>query len=306
MESRIEKIAVVGAGAVGGYYGARLAQHGADVHFLLRSDFDAVAQNGWKVRSLDGDFNLAPGQIHVYRQAEEMPKVDLVVVALKTTSNDQFAELIGPLVGEKTFILTLQNGLGNEEMLAELFGAERILGGLAFTCINRIGPGEIHHMDHGLIRLGQLAGGTETATAIAELFNRSRIRCDVLEDLRYGRWEKLVWNVPFNGLGAALDLSSDRLIASEDGAALVGELMKEILAVAGSIGVQLPSELISLKIEQTRTMGAYKTSMQIDRQCGRAMEIEAIIGKPLKIAKERGVATPFLEFLYRILTVVST
>jgi 2-dehydropantoate 2-reductase len=306
MESRIEKIAVVGAGAVGGYYGARLAQHGADVHFLVRSDFEAVARRGWKVRSVDGDFDLGPGGIHVYQRAEEMPKVDLVVVALKTTSNDRFAELIGPLIGEKTFILTLQNGLGNEELLAELFGAKRVLGGLAFTCINRIAPGEIHHMDHGLIRMGQFAGGTETAAAIADLFNRSRIRCDVLEDLRYGRWEKLVWNVPFNGLGAALDLTSDRLIAREEGTALVGELMKEIIETAGSIGVDLPSKLISLKIEQTRTMGAYKTSMQIDRQCGRAMEIEAIIAKPLAIARQNGVATPLLSVLYRLLMVAST
>src|SRR5580658_7578918 len=137
MSSRIEKIAVVGAGAVGGYYGARLAQHGQDVHFLLRSDYDAVARDGWRIRSVDGDFNLTPKQIHIYRRAEQMPTADLVIVALKTTSNDQFQSLIGPLVRDNTRILTLQNGLGNEQMLAELFGPTRVLGGLAFTCINR-------------------------------------------------------------------------------------------------------------------------------------------------------------------------
>src|SRR5271156_840625 len=117
MSPRIEKIAVVGTGAVGGYYGARLAQHGLDVHFLLRSDYDAIAQRGWEIQSVDGDFSLSPGQMRVYRNVQEMPGVDLVVVALKTTSNDQFAALIGPLLREKTFILTLQNGLGNEELL---------------------------------------------------------------------------------------------------------------------------------------------------------------------------------------------
>jgi 2-dehydropantoate 2-reductase len=304
MSPRIEKIAVVGSGAVGGYYGARLAQHGLDVHFLVRSDFDAVSQNGWKIQSLDGDFNLSPGQMHVYRTADEMPAVDLVIVALKTTSNDQFPALIGPLLAEKTAILTLQNGLGNEEQLAALFGPGRVLGGLAFTCINRIGPGQIHHMDHGLIRLGEFNGGrSPRALEIADLFNRSQIHCQVLEDLRYGRWEKLVWNVPFNGLGAALDLSTDRLIANDAGTALVSELMAEILATAKSIGVELPLELIALKIEQTRSMGPYKTSMQIDRQYRRAMEIEAIIAKPLAIARKQAVTTPLLEFLYRSLIV---
>ncbi len=292
---------------MGGYYGARLAQHGKDVHFLLRSDFDAVSKNGWKIQSLDGDFDLSPGQMHVYRKAEQMPAVDLVIVALKTTSNDQFAKLIGPLLRENTAILTLQNGLGNEELLAELFGPERILGGLAFTCINRIGPGQIHHMDHGLIRMGEFNGGrSPRASEIADLFNRSKIHCEVLDDLRYGRWEKLVWNVPFNGLGAALDLSTDRLIAKDAGIALVGELMAEILATAKAIGVELPTKLIALKIEQTRSMGPYKTSMQIDRQCRRAMEIDAIIAKPLNVARQQGVATPLLEFLYRSLVIADT
>jgi 2-dehydropantoate 2-reductase len=307
MSSRIEKIAVVGAGAVGGYYGARLAQHGQDVHFLLRSDYDAVERDGWRIQSVDGDFDLTPKQIHIYRRAEQMPTADLVIVALKTTSNDQFQSLIGPLVRDNTRILTLQNGLGNEQMLAELFGPTRVLGGLAFTCINRIGPGQIHHMDHGLIRLGHYEPGqNSTAAAIADLFNRSRIRCEVLDDLRYGRWEKLIWNVPFNGLGAALDLSADRLIANDHGTALVTQLMGEIVATARSIGVQLPSELIPLKIEQTRSMGAYKTSMQIDRQCGRPMEIEAIIAKPLAIARGENVTTPLLDVLYRMLTAMAT
>jgi 2-dehydropantoate 2-reductase len=173
----LQKIAVVGAGAVGGYYGARLAQHGLDLHFLLRSDFDAVARDGWKIQSVDGDFDLPPNQMHVYRRAEQMPVVDLVVVALKTTSNDQFQSLIG----EKTRILTLQNGLGNEQLLAELFGGQRVLGGLAFTCINRTGPGQIRHTDHGLIRLGCYEPGQDSdAAAIADLFNRSQIRCELL------------------------------------------------------------------------------------------------------------------------------
>src|SRR5215217_5453592 len=119
-------IAIVGAGAVGAYYGGRLTQHGHDVHFLLRGDYSAVKQNGWMVRSCEGDFALPPQSVHAYDDPAKMPKADLVIVTLKTTANDQFDPLIRPLLKGDTTILTLQNGLGNEERLAQLFGPERI------------------------------------------------------------------------------------------------------------------------------------------------------------------------------------
>ncbi len=180
-------ICIIGSGAVGGYYGARLAQQGNRVHFLLRSEYDAVQKNGWTIRSCDGDFTLPPGAFGAHDDPGEMPKADLVLVTLKTTANDQFDALIRPLLKEQTAILTLQNGLGNEERLAELFGKERILGGMAFTCINRIGPGLIHHMAEGWIRLGEFGGGPSArASQIADLFTAARLDCKVLDNLRRG------------------------------------------------------------------------------------------------------------------------
>jgi 2-dehydropantoate 2-reductase len=131
------KIAVVGCGALGSFYGAKLCRDGHDVHFLLRSDFEAVRRNGVFIRSKDGDFNVRP---KCARAPEEIGPVDLVVIGLKTTANDQFPLLLPPLVGSGTAILTLQNGLGNEERLAELFPIEQILGGLCFVCLNRLAP----------------------------------------------------------------------------------------------------------------------------------------------------------------------
>jgi len=302
-------IAIVGAGAVGGYYGARLAQHGADVHFLFRSDYSAVRSKGLVVQSHDGDFTLPPERVRAYDDPQKMPAVDLLIVALKTTSNDQLASLVSPLLKPGTMILTLQNGLGNEELLADQFGAERVLGGLAFVCINRIAPGVIRHTDHGLIRLGDFTGPTSStprARAISDLFNASGIRCEVLDDLRYGRWEKLVWNVPFNGLGAALDLPTGRILATEDGRRLVAQLMGEVIATAQAIGVALPGSVIRNQIERTPTMGDYRTSMQIDRQENRPMEVEAILGRPLGVARSMGVSTPALEWLYRLVRLVNS
>jgi len=294
-------IAIVGAGAVGCYYGGRLAQHGQSVHFLLRSGFEAARKNGLVVRSPDGDFEIAPSRLNVYEHAGDMPKADLVIVALKTTANDQYQPLITPLLRDGTHILTLQNGLGNEDQLAALFGAQRILGGLAFVCINRHADGTIRHLDHGHIRIGDFAGPPgERTHRLSEMFNASRIRCDVLESLRYGRWEKLVWNVPFNGLGGALDKTTDRLIATASGRDLLKRIMLEVIAIAASEGVKLPADLPDRKIAETKTMGAYRTSMQIDRQEGRAMEIDSILLRPLEIARANGVAAPCMGMLYEL------
>jgi 2-dehydropantoate 2-reductase len=295
-------IAIVGAGAIGCYYGGRLAQHGHDVHFLFRSGYEAAARNGLVVSSPDGDFSIAPNQLHVYRRPQELPRADLVIVTLKTTANDQFQPLIRPLLKDSTLILTLQNGLGNEERLADLFGRDRVLGGLAFVCVNRLPDGSIRHMDHGQIKIGELAGPPCQRTRdLADLFVSSRVNCHVLDDLRFGRWEKLVWNVPFNGLGALLGRTTDQLIGSKTGVELVTRLMREVIQAAAGLGLNLPGDLPEIKITQTRTMGAYRTSMQIDREQGRPLEIDSILARPLAAARAAGVATPYLEMLYNLL-----
>ena len=300
------RIAIVGAGAVGSYYGGRLAQHGHDVHFLLRGDYDAVRTDGLTVQSCDGDFRIPADDIHVYADPRRMPKADLVIVTLKSTSNDQLESLVRPLLKDDTAILTLQNGLGNEDRLAALFGAERVLGGMAFVCINRVSPGVVRHTDHGIIRLGAFSqtGRSERAHRIAAMFNASRVKCEVLDDLRFGRWQKLVWNVPFNGLGAVLDLTTDRLVGTEQGLALVRQLMEEVRAAARADGVELPAKLVDENINNTLSMGPYKSSMQIDRQQGRAMEVEAILGEPLRRARAGGAHAPVLEALYGAAQVV--
>lgn len=294
-------IAIVGAGAVGGYYGARLAQHGFDVHFLLRSEYEAVLRNGWTVRSCDGDFVIPPDKVRAYDDPRRMPKADLVIVALKTVSNDAFEALVRPLLKEGTAILTLQNGLGNEDQLAGLFGGGRVLGGMAFVCINRTGPGVLHHIDHGFVRLGEYVGGSGArAERIAAMFRASKVKCEVLPDLKVGRWQKLVWNATFNGLGAVTDLTTDRLIGTGPGMELVAGLINEVIETARAVGVVLPPETLDVQIRHTATMGAYKSSMQVDRQAGRPMEVEAILGEPLRVARRAGVKTPILEMVYRL------
>ncbi|HZZ42082.1 MAG TPA: 2-dehydropantoate 2-reductase [Tepidisphaeraceae bacterium] len=304
-------IAVIGSGAVGLYYGGRLAQHNHSVHFLLRSDYERIASQGLHVRSCDGDFTLPPSTFHAHRSTDTMPPADIILIALKTTSNHFFEPLIRPLLKPNTCLITLQNGLGNEDTLHSLFPSHSILGGMAFTCINRQPNASIHHSSHGLIRLGHFspsAATPHTPEIIASLFTSSKIRCEPIPDLIKGRWQKLIWNVPFNGLGAALDLATDQLLASPQGAELASKLMHEIMAASAALGMPFPNpdEIVRHQLATTRDMARYQTSMQLDRRNNRELEIEAIIGQPLQRGRAASVSMPQTALLYNLLSIVNT
>lgn len=313
------KIAVVGCGAVGSYYGAMLSRAGQDVHFLLRSDYDVVRRNGVNIRSPKGDFNARP---RAARTPEDIGSCDLVIIALKTTANSEFPKLLPPLVRPHTAVLTLQNGLGNEEALATHFPPAQILGGLCFVCLNRIAPGVIQHLDHGLIMLGEFQRWPEPRThEIAGMFKHAGIVCKVSEDLAYAHWEKLVWNIPFNGLGVASAagyeallapptplaatrlpcLTTDQLLDAGKWEQLVRELMLEVIATANAIGHKLETSLAAKMIERTRTMGAYKASTILDFERGQPLELESLFLEPLRRARAADVATPRLAALVEIL-----
>jgi len=297
------KIGVIGAGAVGLYYGARLQQGGQEVHFLLRRDYQAIRAGGLRVFSVNGDFELP--QVNAWQRPEEMGTVDLVLIALKAFANDRLAELVTPLVGPQTMLLTLQNGLGNEERLAELFGAERVIGGIAFICSNRGEPGTVHHLGVGHIQIADLAPGRPMARveALAELFSACGIPCRAMPDLARIRWEKLVWNIPFNGLCALTRLPTDALLAHPPSRQLVLELMREVIAAGNAQGLNRPvaADFADRMIAATEPMGPYRPSMMIDRLEGRPLELEAIYREPLRRAAARGVAMPRTEMLAALL-----
>lgn len=296
------KIAIVGSGALGLYYGALLQRGGEDVHFLLRRDYDAISKGGLKVFSINGDFELS--KLQVYRRTEEIGQVDLVLVALKTFANDMFFELIAPLIGEETQILTLQNGLGNEETLAGLFGSERIIGGVAFLCSNRGKSGEVHHLGAGRINIGEyLLCNSQRVEKLASIFNQCGIDCRITNDIKKARWEKLVWNIPFNGLCALLMQPVDRLLAIPQTRNLVREIMIEVITAANTQKLLTPirDEYAEDMLRFTDNMGVYKPSMMIDREEGRQMEIKAIFRKPLEFGQKLGAGMHRVEMLATLL-----
>jgi 2-dehydropantoate 2-reductase len=187
-----------------------------------------------------------------------------------------------------------------EEDLAAQFGEERVVGGMAFVCINRLEAGVVHHMGYGVIRIGPYRESARAVTKqIVAMMNACKIPCDELASLAFGRWQKLVWNIPFNGWGTVMDVDSEKLLANGTGRQLVAELMAEVVAAAKAAGVNLPPETIDEQIERTYPMGPYKSSMQIDRQMGRPLEIDAIIERPLKVARAAGLKSPLWELLSR-------
>lgn len=295
------KIAIVGSGAIGCYYGARLAQSGHNVHFLMRSDLAAVQANGLTIRSVVGDFHL--NEVNCHGSTEEIGPCDLVIIALKSTANDNLGSLLKPLIHDQTVVLTLQNGLGNEEKLAALVGGERVMGGLCFVCINRTGPGVIEHIAQGQINLGEFSGGPQERThAIAESLRQSQIPCNVETSLPLARWCKLVWNIPFNGLSiAAGGVDTEVMLADPALSRLIKDLMLEVISAAARLDLHLPPSLADDMIENTRRMGAYKTSSLIDYLDGKDVELDTIWLEPCRQAMTAGATVPRLEMLCDLL-----
>jgi len=289
------RIAVVGAGALGLYYGAMLQHGGHDLRFLLRRDFEAITRAGLQVTSPNGDFHLA--RVQGFRDTAEMGDVDLVLVGLKTFANHRLVELCAPLMHHPgTVVLTLQNGLGNEELLAEAFGRERVLGGIAFLCSNRGEPGTVHHLDQGRIRIGELAGGiTPRLEKLAALFSGCGVPCEAVADLPKARWEKLVWNIPFNGLCALLRQPTGALLAHAEMRAEIAAIMHEVVAAGNAQRLSAPIDgpgFVARMLEVTDGMGDYRPSMMIDRLEGHPLELESIYRLPLQRAAQQGVAMP--------------
>jgi len=300
------KIAIIGSGSIGLYYGAKLVAAGEDVRFLMRSGFDLASRDGIRVASADGDVHISSPS--VARDTEEIGPVDLVVIALKVTDNESLKDLVPPLLGPATMLLTLQNGLGNEDFLADHFGPERILGGLCFVCLTRDSPVSVEHFGHGTLSLGefQTVGKSPRLADVVARFERASIDARMVDHLITERWRKLVWNIPFNGLSvAAGGVAVDQILADATLHAECRALMAEVIATANALGHRIPEDFGQVQIERTYPMGAYQPSTMVDFLAGKPLEIEAIWGEPMRRALSVGMEVPHLSALYAKLVVAA-
>ncbi len=304
-------VGIIGTGAIGGFYGVMLARAGFDVHFLLRSEFSAVAERGLQVDSaVHGALTL--NQVQAYSSAEDMPPCDWLLVGAKTTSNAGLAPSIIQAAKPDAKVLVLQNGLDVEDSLRALLpDSLHLLGGLCLICVHREGPGQITHQALGAVNVGYHSGPAPddvARMAIVEegagLFRAAGLDSQAMPNLHQARWQKLVWNIPYNGLSVLLGASTTPLMADTDSRALIQALMAEVVQGAKACGHDMPPGYAEYLFMMTEKMPDYWPSMYHDFLHKRPLELEAIYARPLAAAKAAGCELPRIESLYRTLSFI--
>lgn len=305
MTLRKQRIGIIGSGAIGGFYGVMLARAGFDVHFLLRSEYDVVRQHGLTIDSaVHGSVQL---NVQAYANAADMPPCDWLLIGAKATSNTELAPLIVQAAARDAKVILLQNGLGMEEQLrADLPANLHLLGGLCFICVDRQAPGVIRHQALGAVNLGYHSGpaadgGAALVEAGAALFRAAGVDSQAMADLGQARWQKLVWNVPYNGLSVLLGASTGALMSDADSRQLIRTLMAEVAQGAAACGHPLPDGYADHLLRVTEQMPDYWPSMYHDHVQQRPLELQAIYAEPLARAQAAGCELAQVRMLYQAL-----
>lgn len=298
-----DKILIVGAGAIGGFYGALLAKAGADVSVVCRSDYDIVKKQGYLIKSNDlGNWSFIPEQV-IKSTANYIGKADYIILCTKIIPDCNRVSLIQNAVTKNTCIVFIQNGVEIEQELANAFPNNEVISALAFICNNRIRPGVIHHLAYGKLTLGNINESLDhmnRARHLSDLINQAGIEAIVTDNIVTSRWLKCLWNASFNPLSILSDgLSTQDILNSQE--QLVRTIMQEVSAIAEACGHSLPENSIAINIKNTYTMPPYKTSMLLDYERGQTMEIEAILGNAIRAAKREHVASPTLDTIYALI-----
>ncbi len=305
------RVGIIGTGAIGGFYGVMLARAGFDVHFLLRGEFSAVALRGLQLNhAVQGQLTLNP--VQAYANGEDLPPCDWLLVGAKATSNPDLAPILISAAAPGAKVLLLQNGLGVEEALRPLLPESiHVLGGLCYICAYRSAPGVIEHQALGAVNLGYHSGPASDAAArqaIVEegsaMFRKAGLDSQAMPDLGQARWQKLVWNVPYNGLSVLLKASTAPLMADDASRQLIQALMAEVVRGAEACGHSVPTGYAEHLFKVTEKMPDYWPSMYHDYLHKRPLELAAIYAAPLAAAKAAGCELPRIEALYQALSFI--
>ena len=290
------RYAVIGAGAVGGYYGGRLANAGHQVFFLLHSDYEYVCGHGLRVDSCRGNFMIKP--VDAYRDAADLPDCDVLLVGLKTINNHLLPAMLRTVAGSDTLVVLIQNGIGMEDDLQKAIPGLQIAAATAFICSSKIGPGHISHMDYGSLTIANYScRDAARLDAVVQDFRDSGVET-YTADYQLARWRKAVWNMPFNGMTVALNASTAELLANPATRELIREQMLEVIGAAAACGVRgLEPAFADKQLATTDKMTPYKPSMKLDYDNGRPMEIDYLYSRPIAIAAAAGYEMTRLKML---------
>lgn len=289
------KYAVIGMGAVGGYYGSRLAESGQEVHFLAHGDYNHIKEHGFKVDSILGPYLMYT--LSVYDDVNQMPACDVVIVAMKTTQNRLLPQLLRPLLKEDTMVILMQNGIGVEADVAAMFPGIGLVAGVAFINCVKVGPGELTHKGFGHLSLADYnCGDKEKLLAVAEDFRHARVPTQIAPYLET-RWRKNILNMATNGLTVKHHCQCDELVSTPSRLEEVRALMMEGIQAARACGAEAIGDELADQLIETTGKTHFATSMRYDYDHGLPMEIEYMYSRPIAEALRHGCDIPNLRQL---------
>jgi 2-dehydropantoate 2-reductase len=299
------KIAVFGAGAVGSFYGGLLARGGQDVRFVARgAQLETLRGRGLRIASLSlGEIDLPP--LPATSRAAEIGPVDLVLVAVKAHQTAEILDDVAALAGPHTMLIALQNGIESDEALAARFGSERVIGAAVYVGATLEQPGLVRHVAAGTLVIGGRPGtSAERVEQVREALASTGLPVRVTPDIDRQRWHKLAWNASFNAISALTLRSSQDLLATPQSRDLIVAVMREVVAVASARGVALGEGDVEQLVGTTEKAAPIRTSMLVDRERGRPMETDALLGVVVRVGRQLRVPTPVTSVLYALLTAI--
>ena len=286
------KIAIVGAGAMGSLYGGLLREAGADVRLLdiWQAHVDAINERGLTIEAEKGSRTV---RIPAFTQAEAIGPVDLAIIFVKSTVTEAAAETSAKLVGKTGLVLTLQNGLGNAEIIAGHIDGNRVLGGTTAQGATLLGPGAIRHAGAGVTRIGLWSGSSqEPARPVCDLFNAAGIETELIDDIKPLIWNKLLVNVGINAITALTGIKNGEILDREDTRQLCRMAIEEAETLARALGIDVMDNAVAHVLDVARATGTNRSSMGQDVDNRRLTEIRMINGKVAQLAGERGIPAP--------------
>ncbi|HEU4683590.1 MAG TPA: 2-dehydropantoate 2-reductase [Nitrospira sp.] len=292
----MEQIMIVGAGSVGGFFGAHLAKSNPNVSFLLRpKTLAAVREQGLTVRSASGTFTVHPP---ASSDPKELPQPDLVILAVKAYDLDEVLGLLEPVLGIHTVILTLQNGIDTEDRILARLGRDCVIGGVAFIYSKITAPGVIEHYKKGTVAIGELMGHeSERLLRIRDFFTAAGIPCQLSKDIRRSKWEKMCWNCVFNPITVVIDDKVAKALEHHEMLDTIRQIVGEVAAVAAAMKVPLPADMAERVLKWTQEIRDIHTSMYDDWKAGRPTEIDYLNGYIAKHGNALGIPTPVNQAL---------
>ncbi|MGH7872323.1 MAG: ketopantoate reductase family protein, partial [Candidatus Binatia bacterium] len=295
------RIAVMGTGAVGGYFGAKLAAAGHELVFIARGkQLEAMQRDGLQVKSADANLHIRNALFT--DAASAAGNVELVLFCVKSYDTDAASTAIAPLMGPRTIILSLQNGIDNSNKLAARWGAMPIFAGVVYVGAAIERPGVVVHSSGGRIVFGCLDGTiNDNAKSVAQSLATALIPHEVSAEIAKVQWTKVLWNASFCAISSLTRANVKQIVHSEPLTKLVRDCMAEVRTAALTRGIDLPTLALDQTIEFSRTLGDFKPSMLQDLEAGKPLEHEAFNGVVVKILRQAGKTAPTNEAFYAML-----